>query len=432
MFALKPLAVSLSIHYPSVSIFDHQTLAVYSSHKMLKMPPKLHLLPLIVISVLGCCMEMDISIPSFPSVMVHFGVSEAQVQNTLSLNFLAFCLSGLFYGPLSEAWGRRGLMLFGATCFLIGAWGCVFSYSIYQLMFWRFIQGLGASSALVLGFAMISDRYNGEVAANYIGKVNAYITIFMASAPILGSVIINYFNWRANFTAIALIASLSWLLLIQQLPETLSQKQPLKLKTVLKNYAAVLSHGKFLLYANMPNMLVTGYLTFVGSAAFYYINTCGLSYFQYAMHQGLVVFCFSAMSFYAHKIVEKIGGAQAVKFGVTCSVLSIVFMTAFAFIFPLKPVLITATMCFFAIGCAFPMSITFAQSMEVIPTLRGACSSFIMSSRLLVSSAAIALTGVFFDGTMRPVALVNGVAVGLALWMYYRLQKFPQSRREGH
>ena len=191
---------------------------------MSKMSSKLHLVVVIIISLLGCCMEIDVSIPSFPDIVAYFGASEGQVQNTLSLNFLAFCLSGLFYGPLSEAWGRRGLMLFGATCFLVGALGCAFSYSIYQLMFWRFIQGLGASSTVVLGFAMISDRYSGEIAANYIGKVNAYITIFMASAPILGSLIINYFSWRANFTVVAIIALIAWVVVIMHLPETKIEK----------------------------------------------------------------------------------------------------------------------------------------------------------------------------------------------------------------
>ncbi|MBI2790344.1 MAG: multidrug effflux MFS transporter [Gammaproteobacteria bacterium] len=397
---------------------------------MLKMLPKLHLVPIIIISLLGCCMEIDISIPSFPSIMEFFGATPAQVQNTLSINFFAFCVSGLFYGPLSEAWGRRGLMLFGATCFLVGALGCAFSYSIYQLMFWRFIQGLGASSTVVLGFAMISDRYSGDIAANYIGKVNAYITIFMASAPILGSLIINYFTWRANFSAVALIALVAWMLLILQLPETKLEKKPLKVNSIFKEYWSIMTHREFLLYASMPNMLVTAYLTFVGSAAFYYINTCNLSYFEYAAHQGLVVFSFSVMSFYAHKVVAKIGGVKSVKFGMGCCGISIALMTFFAFTFPAYPAFITLTMCLFAIGCAFPMSVTFAQSMEIVPTLKGVCSSFIMSSRLFISSMAIAMTGVLFDGSMRPVAIVNGVAVALALWFYFKLQKIQQANQE--
>ncbi|WP_083502890.1 multidrug effflux MFS transporter [Legionella gratiana] len=384
---------------------------------------QLPLVALIVISLLGCCMEIDISLPSFPSIMTYFGSTEAQVQSTLSLNFLAFCLSGLLYGPLSESWGRRGLMIFGATCFLIGAIGCVFSFSIYQLMFWRFVQGLGASSTLVMGFAMISDRYSGEVAANYIGKINAYVTIFMAAAPILGSAIINYFTWRANFTFVAIIALISWLFLIWQLPETKTKKQPLNVLTLFKDYWTVFSHGKFLIYASMPNMLVTAYLTFVGSASFYYINTSKLSYFQFAMQQGLIVLIFSLTSFYAEKVVAKIGSRKAVNFGMVCCTISIVLFTYFAFQHPDSPRLITFAMCWMAVGCAFPMSVTFAQSLEILPNLKGTCSSFIMSTRLFISSGAVALTGLFFDGSMRPVALVIDGAIILGISMYFIIER---------
>lgn len=391
---------------------------------------RLPLVALIVISLLGCCMEIDISLPSFPSIMTFFGSTEAQVQNTLSLNFLAFCLSGLLYGPLSESWGRRGLMIFGATCFLIGAVGCVFSFSIYQLMFWRFVQGLGASSTLVMGFAMISDRYSGELAANYIGKINAYVTIFMAAAPILGSAIINYFTWRANFTFIAIIALISWLFLFWQLPETKIEKQPLKMSSILKDYLAILSHGKFLIYASMPNMLVTAYLTFVGSASFYYINSCKLSYFQFAMQQGLIVLLFSLTSFYADKVITRIGARKAVHFGMSCCVMSIVLFTYFAFQYPDSPGLITFAMCWMAVGCAFPMSVTFAQSLEILPNIKGACASFIMSTRLFISSGAVALTGFFFDGSMRPVVLVIDVAIILGVFMYFVIERMmtPEER----
>lgn len=382
---------------------------------------KLSLVMLIVISLLGCCMEIDISIPSFPSMMTFFSASEAQVQNTLSLNFLAVCLSGLFYGPLSERYGRRGLMLFGASCFLVGALGCVFSFSIYQLMFWRFIQGLGASSTLVLGFTMISDTYNQEQATRYIGKINAYVTIFMAFAPILGSMIINYLSWRANFIVIAIIAFIAWFFLTWQLPETHLSRKPIKITSILKDYGMLLTHKQFMILAAIPNILVTAYLTFVGSAAFYYLNSCHLSYFEYAAHQGLVVFSFSVMSFYADKWVIKLGAKNVVNLGMGLCFLGTVLLCIFAFAFPFEPKLITFSMCLFAIGCAFPMSVTFAQSLDCMPDLRGASSSFIMSSRLLISSLAIAYTGYCFDGSMRPVALVNGLAIALSLLMYARL-----------
>lgn len=397
---------------------------------MHKTQSKISLVALIIISLLGCCMEIDISIPSFPSIMENFSATEAQVQNTLSLNFFAFCLSALFYGPLSEAWGRRGLMLFGASCFLIGAIGCVFSFSIYQLMFWRFFQGLGASSTLVLGFVMIADTYSGEEAANYMGKINAYVTVFMASAPILGSLIIHYFNWRANFTAIVIIALISWICLMLYLPETKKEKQHLKFEKILKDYWLLMTHKEFMILSAIPNLLVTAYLTFVGSAAFYYINSCQLSYFQYAIHQGLVVLSFSLMSFYAHKFISKLGSKKSVQLGMSLTGISTILLAIVAVVLPYKPVFITSMMCLFAIGCAFPMSVTFAESLDRIPELKGMSSSFIMSSRLLISSIAVALTGVFFDGSMLPVAFVNGFAVSIAVLLYFMMQKRQQSKTE--
>src|SRR4029079_3713038 len=133
------------------------------------------------------------------------------------------------------------------------------------------------------------------------------------------------------------------LLLIFQLPETQQARSAIKLKNVLKDYGALLTHSKFLLYASMPNMLVTAYLTFVGSAAFYYINSCNLSYFAYAAHQGTVVISFSLMSFYAHKVIAYMGSEKAVTFGIYCSTISTVLMTFFAFVLPFNPFLITFT-----------------------------------------------------------------------------------------
>lgn len=369
------------------------------------------LVGLIVMAFLGCCMELDISIPSFPSIMNHFDATEAQVQTTLSANFFAFCVSGLFYGPLSESLGRRGLMVFGATLFLIGAVGCVFSFSINQLIFWRFVQGLGTSSGIILGFAMISDRYQGSEAAQKISLVNAFCTIFMATAPVIGGVLIHYFTWRTNFSAIAIIGVITWFSLIFFLPETKQEKEPLRIGGIFGDYFKVIGNMHFQLIALLPSLMCVAYLTFVGSAAFYYINTCNINPLMFACHQGLVVASFSITSFYAGKVIGWLGSDRSVAYGMLLCAVSMVMMLVFAYVYPYKPMLITITMSLFAIGCAFPMSVTFAQSLEIIPSLKGVCSSFIMSTRLLITSIAIWFTGKMFDGTMKPVALVMAACV---------------------
>jgi DHA1 family bicyclomycin/chloramphenicol resistance-like MFS transporter len=391
--------------------------------------PAISLVFLITLSLLGCSIQMDLSLPSFPSMMQYFHASELQVQNTLNANFLAICIAGLIYGPVSEAWGRRGLMLFGATCFLLGSIGCVLSESIYQMIFSRFVQGLGASSALVLGFAMISDCFKGDEAAKHISKINSYTTIIMASAPITGSILVKYFNWRANFTAVAVLALLAWVVLVLFLPETSPKKRKLQIKNILKDYATIMMHKRFMVYALLPNMIVTAYLTFVGSGAFYYMNTCKLPVMWFAVHQGLLVCAFSFMSFNVGKVISKIGSARTMFYGMGITIVGAILFIIFAFVTPKQPALITTAMCIFAVGCALPMSIIFAESLEVIPELKGVCSSFIMSTRLFLSSVGVAFTGYYFDGTMKPVAEVIFVSILIATLSYLVILKLKQEKQ---
>src|SRR5437868_14748147 len=112
-------------------------------------------IPLLILSLISCCIEVDISVPSFPDMAHYFQVSYVSIQLTIAVNFAGFCLASLFYGPLSDCYGRRKIMLIGNFLLLIGAAACVFATSLNILLLARFIQGLGASCSAVLVFTMI-------------------------------------------------------------------------------------------------------------------------------------------------------------------------------------------------------------------------------------------------------------------------------------
>ncbi len=130
-----------------------------------------------VISLLTCCIEIDISVPSFPDISRYFNISDSLTQMTVAVNFLGFCLSSIVYGPLSDCYGRRNVMLIGNAIMLIGAIFCVFVNSIEMLLLSRFVQGFGASTSAVIVFAMIADVYDRNKAAKIIGIMNSLITI---------------------------------------------------------------------------------------------------------------------------------------------------------------------------------------------------------------------------------------------------------------
>ena len=122
-----------------------------------------------VISLITCCIEVDISVPSFPDISDYFNISDGLTQMTIAVNFLGFCLSSVIYGPLSDSYGRRSVMLVGNAIMLIGAIFCVFANTIELLLLSRFIQGFGASTSAVVVFAMIADVYETDKAAKLIG-----------------------------------------------------------------------------------------------------------------------------------------------------------------------------------------------------------------------------------------------------------------------
>jgi DHA1 family bicyclomycin/chloramphenicol resistance-like MFS transporter len=378
---------------------------------------------LIIITLLGCEMELDISVPSFPEMMRYFAVSESMIQYTISANFLGFCLASLVYGPVSEATGRRIWMLIGSSLFLIGALGCVFSPSIEWLILARFIQGVGASSALVLGFTMIVDYYRSDQVTNYIGKINAISTLFLAFAPIVGGLLNKYFSWRANFIFIAALAALSWVLIVKMLPETLQHKKTITFKNVFNDYLRLIKSKNFMIYSLVPNLLVAGYLTYLGSTAFYYIKSCEISVIEFAIHQGIVVAGFSVMSFYTGKITNKLGANNAAILGAILCVLGSLLLLLAAYYLPFQAYLVTITMCLVAIGAAFTMSVTFAQSLEFFPDLKGIASSFIQASRLLISALTVAFAGEIYDGTMLPVASILSICNITALILTFVIYK---------
>lgn len=214
------------------------------------------LLPFIlIVSLIAKFIEIDISVPSFPDIVRYFNVSEGAIQLTIAYNFLGFCIGGLFFGPLSECYGRRRMMIIGNTLLLIGAVGCVFAPSVFWLLISRFIQGVGASTSVVV-FAIIADNYQGDKAVKFIGIMDATLTVVMAIAPTLGSFINEAVGWRGNYATVAVICLISWTLLLLALPETKKERVNFSLKKMMQDYRKLLSSPKFIALSLIPSGFV--------------------------------------------------------------------------------------------------------------------------------------------------------------------------------
>lgn len=366
---------------------------------------------LLIFSLIASCIEVDISIPSFPQMASFFKVPDGTIQLTLANNLFGFWLSSLFYGPLSESYGRRKIMVWGNALLMIGAFGCVFAPSISWLLSARFIQGLGTSASCVVVFAMISDVYSNQKGVQLIGIMNSLLTILMAAAPIAGGFINESVGWRGNYTVVAVVCIVSWILLLLFLPETKKTREISQIPKVIKDYRTLLLDRRFLYSALVPSLFYASYLSFIACAPFLYLETFKLSAIQYAYHQGFIVAVFSCTSLFSGKALSYLGAKKSINLGLILAACGVIFFAFTSFFGLNSPYLITGFLSLDSLGVALFYPIVFSYSLEIFPNIKGTSSSAIMGMRALLCGGVVGVVSYFYNGhplsISLPILMVN-------------------------
>ena len=225
--------------------------------------------------------SIDIYVPSLPAITNDFGVSVQLVQWTIPSYLIGYSLSQLFCGALSDAWGRRGLLLAGLALYTAASLLASYSSSVSILIFLRFVQGLGVAGPGVLARAIASD----SVETHRLPTVTNYITLAWALGPILAPLIGGYlqhvFGWRAIFDFLTIYGFLALLLVYLLLPETNLHRHQLKVRTLLNDYKTVLSSPVFLA-CTLVLAIIYAYLIL--------FNVVGPFLIQVVLHQTSIVF----------------------------------------------------------------------------------------------------------------------------------------------
>lgn len=383
---------------------------------------------LLIFSALSASIEIELSLPSFPDIARAFSVSPEVIEGTISLNFLGFCISALFYGPLSDLLGRRPVLLWGTVLYLLGSLGCSFASSIEMILISRFIQGLGAASSFVVVFIMLSDAYKEE-AGHWIGMLSAVLTATMATAPILGGYLNYYFGWSACYTFISVMTIVQLLLLVFFLPET-REGQNISIKEVLKDYGRLLTSFRFMQSSFVPTLLAGGYMSFVSVIPFLYRDQIQMSLGEFSFHQATIISSFSVMSYYSNRMAKYFGEIRSAMTGAVISVIATTALFIFAIFQDIPSVgLITPLMCLFAASCAVPFNIVFSASLAIFPEKNGQASSLLMSMRTLLCSLTIQFAGYLYNGKLFSTAAIVAscclICLVLTIQFYFGKDKVP-------
>lgn len=239
-------------------------------------------LPLIVCLGLVAALaplSIDMYLPSFPTIREDFGTTAAQVQLTLSGYMLGFTLGQLGYGPLSDRFGRRPVLLSGIALFIAMTVLCATATSAESLSVFRFFQAVGGAAGTVLSRAIIRDRFSGTYMARAMSLMLMFILLAPMIAPVVGGYLLVWIGWRAIFWTLVICGALAILIVLIGIPESLPperRSQP-GVAPLLRGYAKVLSHRQAVGYVLSGGITFGALFAFLSGAPFVFIEFYGVA-----------------------------------------------------------------------------------------------------------------------------------------------------------
>ncbi|NTV11876.1 MAG: multidrug effflux MFS transporter, partial [Zoogloea sp.] len=223
--------------------------------------------------------SIDTYLPAFPAIAAGLGASQIEVQQTLTAYLLPFSFMVLWHGALSDAFGRKRVIVVAMLLFTAASAMCVVAPSIHWLWTGRALQGMSAGAGMVVGRAIVRDLLEGAKAQRLMSHVSMTFALGPAIAPVLGGWIYATFGWRAVFVFLTLFGLSLALLSARYLPETLPReaRQSLQPLELVRSYRMVLASSAFLLLSGALAFNFTGFFIYVLSAPVFLIQHLGVS-----------------------------------------------------------------------------------------------------------------------------------------------------------
>ncbi len=362
----------------------------------------------LVITAVLCGTEVDIFTPSFPNLQEHFGLSPFMVQLTLSVNFIGYCTSCLFVGPLGDRFGCRPILLYCLIVFIVGSILCIFSPAYWILVFGRLLQGLGISGPTVLSYTVLMSQYPPEKQPSMMGLLNGIVAFSMGFAPVAGSFVNLYFGWHGNFYILLILGVISFILCYLTVPKgTHNESVSLSLIT----YVPLFKSKIVMQYTGAVCLTIVGYWVFIGISPILYMEDMGVKLEHFGYYQGVMAGAFALVSIISPVLLKKFGNHGCLRAGSIASFIAALCLLVVGLFVKDNPVLITLFMVIYTAGLVFPVNVLFPVALTLHPNSQSKISALFMAERLIVNAVALQFLGYIYNGYFYPLGIFIGVTM---------------------
>ena len=390
------------------------------------MKNRLLIVILACLSMLGA-FSIDTYLPSFPSIAAEFQIGLDIVQQTLTVFLLAMAVMTLFHGTLSDAVGRRSVILCGLAVYLAASIGAFFAGSFSFLLLCRLVQGMSAGVGMVVGRAMIRDRFSGPEAQTVMSYTTVVFGLAPVLAPILGGWLEVVFGWRSVFGFLSFFGVLLLVACALKLPESLplARRSPLHLRATLKDYATMGSDPRFLLQSLAIALAASALFIYISAAPVFVLQILRLSETSFAWLFVPMVTGIMAGSLAAGRVAHCWRPERTIRIGffiMICAAIVNTLYTAF-FSVAIPWAVIPIMLCTF--GMAFVSPAMTILTLDLYPSRRGMAASlqsaFVMGAFSIYSGFMVPL----LSGSAFKLAcgVLAGCLTSVAFWVYGQRHK---------
>lgn len=256
----------------------------------------------------------DLYLPALPSITAGFGASMPQAQLTLTALLLAFGLSQLVWGPLSDQHGRRPVLLWGLSAFALASVGSVFVNSIEALLAWRTVQGAAMGAAVMCARAIVRDLYAPVEGARMMSKGLTGLGVLACLSAPLGGMLSEWLGWRSALGALAVFGCGALLLVVWRFRETLPAANPLatRPREMLRVWGVIVRNPTYWTFTLLAATSYCGLFTFLATSSFVFINVLGHSKTGYGLLMLSMSLCYIIGTVICRRLLPRLGVRRTV------------------------------------------------------------------------------------------------------------------------
>ena len=372
---------------------------------------------------------LDMHLPALPAMADYFQTSDSQLQLTLTLYTLGSAISLLVSGPLTDRFGRRPVLLAGLCLYVVATVACALADSLSVLIIARLFQALGGCCTTVIGRVIVRDYFDRHEQARLLGLISMAMAISPMAAPVLGSLMLPFINWRGLFVVLGVIGAGLYLVVYRRLPETRpSSVAAAPSGGLLRIYGQLLRDRHFLRYSLAIGCVYSTYFPFIAESSALLQRGFHLSAMAYAWVFAATISGYMLGANIFRRLVLRFEPDRLIAGAIALNVLGSVILAGATQALPDEWLAIVMPMVVIMVSVGMVIPACQLAVLQPYGAIAGTASGLFFFTQMFLTAVSSWATGLLSDGTSGPLVIMTAAASVLLMTAWLTLRKTPCGR----